>query len=455
MASNLTTINCRPIDATSLVFIRIAVGIACALIGIRYLAYGWANTLYAKPTFFFSYDGFAWVKPWPEPWLTMHFVALAALGIFIASGIFYRFAVTAYFVLFTLSELFDKSNYINHYYALSLILFLMIFMPLGQKRFFEIPQEIPAWCRDVLRFQAGLIYFFAGIAKLNADWLIHAQPLTIWFAARSDWPIIGTLLNIPGIAHGMSIAGMLFDLSIPFLLLNKKTRPYAFCAVVVFHVLTRILFNIGMFPAIMTVLATSFLEPSWPRRFFSFVLGSLSSPQKRGPMANDDIEKMSSPRRRGSRRLINATFLIFFVIQIALPLRHFLYPGNVLWTEAGWRFSWRVMLVEKAAYLRYRVVDTITQQTDLVDPRRYITAQQYRLASASPDMILQLAKHVGSDFLTRTGHPVRVYADAFVSLNGRPAARLIDSHVDLLLEADPNHTMTWVTPSPETAEPLL
>ena len=39
-----------------------------------------------------------------------------------------------------------------------------------------------------------MVYVFAGLAKLNADWLLDAQPLRIWLAARSDLPIVGPLL---------------------------------------------------------------------------------------------------------------------------------------------------------------------------------------------------------------------------------------------------------------------
>ena len=38
--------------------------------------------------------------------------------------------------------------------------------------------------------------------------------------------------------------------------------------------------------------------------------------------------------------------VLFLGIQFLLPLRHLLYPGNVNWTEEGFRFAWRVMLVE-------------------------------------------------------------------------------------------------------------
>ena len=96
-----------------------------------------------------------------------------------------------------------------------------------------------------------MVYFFAGVAKLNFDWLIEAQPLKIWLPAQSHLPMIGPFLEMEVTAYFFSWFGAIYDLTIPFLLLMNRTRPWAYAAVVVFHVMTRILFPIGMFPFIM------------------------------------------------------------------------------------------------------------------------------------------------------------------------------------------------------------
>ena len=113
-----------------------------------------------------------------------------------------------------------------------------------------------------------------------------------------------------------------------------------------------------------------------------------------------------------------------------MPLRHWAYPGTVLWHEQGMRFSWRVMLREKSGSLDYRVVDA-RGGVVLVSPHRYLTMQQYREMAAQPDMILQLAHRIRDDFDAKGVGPVKVFADSVVSLNARPAARMIDPTVDL------------------------
>ncbi len=92
----------------------------------------------------------------------------------------------------------DKSTYLNHYYFVSMISFLMIFLP--AHAYFSVDayrnrsllsDQIPKWSLDVLKLFVGLTYFFAGLAKINSDWLLHAIPLRIWLPAKNDTLLIG------------------------------------------------------------------------------------------------------------------------------------------------------------------------------------------------------------------------------------------------------------------------
>ena len=61
-------------------------------------------------------------------------------------------------------------------------------MPLGQAYGLDgllrkrTRTTIPGWCYALLRFQVGIVYTYAGVAKLTEDWLYYAQPLDIWLA---------------------------------------------------------------------------------------------------------------------------------------------------------------------------------------------------------------------------------------------------------------------------------
>ena len=96
-------------------------------------------------------------------------------------------------------ELLDKTYYLNHYYFISLISFILIFLPAHRyfslDSYFGICEKkrfIKSWCINIIKLQIGIVYFFAGVSKLNYHWLIEAQPLINWLKHQSDFPIIGS-----------------------------------------------------------------------------------------------------------------------------------------------------------------------------------------------------------------------------------------------------------------------
>ena len=122
-------------------------------------------------------------------------------------------------------------------------------------------EKIPKWTVDSIKLLICIVYFYAGLAKINSDWLLKAMPLAIWLPSKYDIPFIGqTFMQLEWVHYLMSWGGMIYDLAIPFLLLNKKTRPFAFIMVIIFHLLTKILFPIGMFPYIMIFSALIFFD---------------------------------------------------------------------------------------------------------------------------------------------------------------------------------------------------
>lgn len=48
-----------------------------------------------------------------------------------------------------------------------------------------------------------------------------------------------------------------------------------------------------------------------------------------------------------SKKLFIGLLCGYFAFQILFPWRYLLYDGNIFWTEEGYRFAWRVMLMEK------------------------------------------------------------------------------------------------------------
>lgn len=430
-----------PIDAAGPAFFRVLIGLLGLISCLRFLYYGWVDEFFVRPRYFFKFWGFEWVEPLSASGMRAVFVALAVVSGCVAAGFLYRLAIVLFFLGFTYVQLLDVTNYLNHYYLISLLALLMSFMPLGRVLSVDAwlfpsrrSETLPAWCSWGLRFQVGVVYFFAGLAKLQSDWLLHAQPLNIWLSSRSGAPIVGPFFEERWLAYAMSWAGFLFDTTIPLWLSLRKTRPWAFAVVILFHAVTSQLFPIGMFPFIMVVAATSFFSPDWPRRVLRLRPLSMPAPPARAPGALS--------------RVAMAAAATYALLQVTLPFRTHLYGGNVLWHEQGMRFSWRVMVREKNGSVTYRVEDPQTGKTWEVSPRRYLDDRQAREFSTQPDMIAQLGRHVARDWSARLGRPVVVKVDALASLNGRPAARLIDPEVDLASVDTGIAPARWILPSP-------
>ena len=224
---------------------RIGFGVVLAWECIRYFVQGWIREYFVEPSFHFTYWGFDWVHPWPGVGMYVHFAVLGVLAACVAAGLWYRVSVALFCLGFTYAHLVDKTNYLNHYYLVSVLSLLMVFLPLDRAGSLDVWRRparrratVPAWVLWTLRLQIGLVYVFGGIAKLNADWLLAAQPLRLWLAASTDLPVIGTLLGEPSVAYCFSWAGALFDLTIVFFLVASRTRVWAYGAVVVFTLLS-------------------------------------------------------------------------------------------------------------------------------------------------------------------------------------------------------------------------
>jgi vitamin K-dependent gamma-carboxylase len=439
-----------PRDIAALVAFRVAFGAIVAISALRFLAYGWADELFVMPSFRFSYWGFAWLPVPPPATVYALFAVLAALGAMVAVGLLYRPAVAALACLFTYLQLLDVSNYLNHYYLVSLLAALLFFIPAHRAYSLDARMRsglavttLPAWCTALLRFQIAVVYVNAGLAKATTDWLLHAQPLNIWLTARTDLPIIGPYLDLPATAYVAAWVGFLFDTTIALWLSWRRTRLLAYGAVIAFHVATHLLFpTIGMFPVIMIVAALVFFDPSWPRRLFA---------RRRTTDAEAPVP-VAPPRVPAWGVAVAAAFM---VAQVALPLRTHFYGGNVAWHEQGMRFSWRVMTRAKTGSVTFVVRDPASGRRWQVSSTKYLTRVQEREMAVQPDLILQLAHRIARDF-GNDGHPgVEVFVDAQASLNGRPPTRLIDPSVDLARESDGIGGKRWILPAPEQAPPHL
>ena len=181
----------RTTSIAPLASFRILFGAMLLFSSVRFVAKGWVNTLYIQPKFFFAYQGFEFVKPLQGNGMYVVFAVMILAACCIMLGLFYRIASILFFISFTYVELLDKTNYLNHYYFVSIVSLIIFFLPANKYASLDVKWQItnqvdyiPMWFIFILQLQIGIVYFFAGIAKINPDWLLHAQPLTIWLKSR-------------------------------------------------------------------------------------------------------------------------------------------------------------------------------------------------------------------------------------------------------------------------------
>jgi vitamin K-dependent gamma-carboxylase len=473
-----------PVDITSLVVFRLFFGAIMLWEVWRYFAYGWIGRYYIEPTFYFSYFGFDWVKPWPGVWMVLHFFLMGALAVCIIVGLWYRAAAALFFLCFTYVALLDQTHYLNHFYLVSLVSFIMIFIPAN--RAFSIDSladeslrsnTAPRWTLWWLRAQIGVVYFFGGIAKLNGDWL-RGEPMRMWLADRTHFPLMGHLFTEEWMVYAFSYGGLLFDLLFVPLVLWRRTRWLALGVGLVFHLTNARLFNIGIFPWFMLAASLLFLDPSWPRfgwlrRFVArrrsvppFVDDTQPQTDESKLMAAQGIKATPTtlwwsfvpdwltPRLTVKGRhdlsmrqhIILVLLGVYMAWQILMPLRHFLYPGNVSWTEQGHRFAWHMKLRDKDGEGRFFATDVTTGTTWEIDPGQYINREQFNEMIANPEMILQFAHHITAERIRAGEGAVEVRAWVEASLNGRASQMLIDPQVNLAAQPRTLLAADWIVP---------
>ena len=239
----------RAVSAESLAFFRIAVGLLMLLEAVSlFLPSGSSGgrshleVYYAgrEVTFHLPYAGFGWLPLLPSPWIqgVGVLLGLGAIGV----GLGFRYRASALLTFLAWGYLYvvesTRTYWMSYYYLELLVLFLMPFMPAAARFSLDASKTvrtgtvlIPFWPIWLLRAQLVITYFYAGVAKLNTDWMVDAYPIRIflekpWVTERLkfllpyDWAgMIERWVHSSALALGLSWIGAVFDLSIGLLLL--------------------------------------------------------------------------------------------------------------------------------------------------------------------------------------------------------------------------------------------
>jgi vitamin K-dependent gamma-carboxylase len=432
-AMNSFTYLRQSIDNVQLVLFRILFGFLMFAEAVGALVTGWVKETFVEPSLTFHFIGFGFLQALvggPQMYIVYGCLGVAALAVML--GWRYRWAAFTVAVLWSASYFNQKSHYNNHYYLMVLISWMMVFLPTHTAASLDVRQSrveqrnyAPAWIVWILPALVAVVYFYAAIAKIYPDWL-QAIPVSIWFRAESfETPFWGPdfAVRLRDIFHHsithyfFSYAGIFFDLLVIPAFLWKRTRTIALLASLGFHLMNSAIFQIGVFP----YFALSFVIFFYPR----------SAVRKRFFPASAPVEEDKLPTL-SQYRLLSKFALLFMIWQFLLPLRHWLIPGDVLWTEEGHRLSWRMMLRTKSTYGGFTAENKLTGERVYINNQDFLSRQQERSFKSKPDMVWQFAQVIKRHYQEKEGwQQVAVYADINVSVNGSPYYPFTNPDFDL------------------------
>ena len=275
------------------------------------------------------------------------FSALSIAALFMAAGWFYRRSALMFILLFSYIAFCDKAAYLSYYSFVILIAFMLVVSPAHRLFSLDLLRKphirvdyAPHWLLLAFKLQVVMLFFFAGMAKLNYDWLFTGLPITLWlqdvfvsFGWSSD-----VLFSNPWIGISLSWFLVLFDFILPHFLMDTRTSQRAFWVVVLVQVPGMLVFPTGMFPLLVLLMCTVFL-PHLPIHLLvskiSYFLYDFF--QFKGEVFNPGGVFMLKYKME---RLFPVLAAIYFSIQILLPISLFLSWGIFQWANKEFHFSW-------------------------------------------------------------------------------------------------------------------
>lgn len=408
----------KRIDNAPLIIFRIFFGLLLAAESFGAIATGWVRRVFVDAQFTFSHIGMEWLQPLPGNGMYFYFVVMGVSGLLVMLGYRYRLSLLTFTILWAGVYFMQKSSYNNHYYLLLLISIIMLFLPANQYASLDAKRNpsikslsMPQWCSWVMIAQIAILYFFATIAKFYPGWLDGS--FTRLLFVNNPFEVIKQVVEHPSFHLFIAYSGILFDLLIVPLLLIRKTRSMAFFAAIFFHLFNAIFLHIGIFPFFALSFTVFFYPPDFMRKIFF----------KRKPILEEtEINYETKPT-------LLWFFIPYFIIQLALPIRHWFIPHDVLWTEEGHRLSWRMMLRSRQAITHFRIIDKETDDLILYDYRKNLSDKQQNFVAANPDGIWQMAQIIKKEFADKN-QDVSIFVDSQVSINGGMYQQFIDPNVD-------------------------
>lgn len=428
----------KNIDNSSLIVFRIIFGLLCFLESIGAIFTGWVKKTLIEPNFTFNFIGLEVLQPLPGSWMYAYYIIMGVFGLGIMLGYKYRLSIIAFTIMWAATYFMQKASYNNHYYLLILLCAIMALLPAHKYASLDVKRNpsiksisMPSWCKWIFVIQLFIVYTYASVAKIYPDWLDLTMPKLLMEGKR-NYPIIGEFLQNDFMPYLVGYGGILYDGLIIPLLLFKPTRKLAFYSSLFFHLFNSVVFQVGIFPFLALAFSLFFFESEKIRNIFL---------KKKALYTGNEISVKSY------KPILVGLGLIYFTIQIALPLRHHFIKDNVLWTEEGHRLSWRMMLRSKQGTTSYKITNHTKDTTFRVNLNNYLTKKQQNLAHTKPDVMWQFSQHLKKEY-KKKGDSISVYIKSSLSVNRKPFQKFTDQDVDIANQKWNyfGHT-SWLLPS--------
>jgi hypothetical protein len=428
-----------PVSINPLILFRVAFGAALFIWALGMLLSGEVYHQYVEPHFFFHYRNFQWINPFPEVIMYLIFVVLSIASVMIALGWHFRLSVLTFVLLLFYVVLIDKAAYLSYYYFMLLLLILLLFSPAHRMFSIDIIRKpnlradyVPKWCILAFQLQIIAVFYFAGMSKLNSEWLFAGSPVNIWINELLQyWDVeigVGVFSTLSIIISWVLI---LYDFLMPQFLLDKRTSTKAFGIVVIVQLFGFILFPVGYFPFLIIFSSVIFLNE---KRIYLLI--------SRVSYFLYDIFQFKTEifKARGgiminyrNKKLFPILISIFFAAQIIFPVALFLKWGSKKWATSAFQFSWQLFINHKEGNLTawYFLNDGKTMQK--IDLNDYLTPQQKQRMLSDPNLIMQFVEFVNNEYKMQ-GKQIKAFAS--LSKNGARSIVLLDPRKNLELQIE-------------------
>ncbi|XP_060082240.1 vitamin K-dependent gamma-carboxylase-like [Ylistrum balloti] len=400
---------------------------------------------------------FDWLQPLPLKWMYVVYLIMLFGAIGIMLGLLYRLSCVAFLVTYWYVFLLDKTSWNNHSYLYGLMAFILLLCDANRYRSLDgllRPQirncHVPLWNYTLLRSQIFLVYFIAGLKKLDMDWVSGYSMQYL----SSKWvfdPFRLLLTDDQIDLYIVHIGGLTLDMFVGFFLFFDKTRPAAMFFGGSFHLMNSQMFNIGMFSYTMLATLPLFCYPDWPRRLLQWC------PSPGGAKSAEDLQpnshcvyklvKSQTNKQEGisaypkstcsstpslRHKFFSCVAILYLSTQLFLPYSHGITKGYNTWTNGLYGYSWDMMVHSwSTQHVRIAYHDRDTGEQGFLDPQAWAPGRNNRWSSHA-DMVKQYMTCIADRLTEYNITNVELYLDVWKSLNDRFQQRVYDPKVDLL-----------------------